>query len=216
MFLEAPLYVQITTRCNMRCIHCCSSCTAIGEDMSFSTFKKAIDSALSLEYGEILIGGGEPTLHPRLLDMVRYVNSQISMPKFYTDLSMITNGTCDKSLWSRLIRFKRLKIDVSKDIFHDTSKIKPWVREWADRLDHRWNDYDNSYTIELEGRAKKNRKRIRALCRKKGYLIDFVEPYISGVNVTPSGIVTQDQGPTQVPIGQVSKKTIATAYEGLQ
>lgn len=53
------MYVQITTRCNMSCAHCCMSATAKGKDMSIKTFRNV------LHYcdGYISIGGGEPTLH---------------------------------------------------------------------------------------------------------------------------------------------------------
>ena len=54
------MYIQITTRCNMECVHCCYACTSVGEDMSLEVFKKC------LEYDESpKLGGGEPTIHPK-------------------------------------------------------------------------------------------------------------------------------------------------------
>jgi len=54
------MYIQITTRCNMHCEHCCYSCGKRGHDMSAETY------AAALAYGDeyLSIGGGEPTLHP--------------------------------------------------------------------------------------------------------------------------------------------------------
>ena len=67
-------YIQITTRCNMQCAHCCFSCGGEdeqgrpnGEHMSIETLKntlKLLDSD-----AEITIGGGEPTIHPRFWEM---------------------------------------------------------------------------------------------------------------------------------------------------
>jgi len=54
------MYLQITTRCNMSCAHCCFSCTTQGEDMSIETFKNCLE--FDNEY--IILGGGEPTIHP--------------------------------------------------------------------------------------------------------------------------------------------------------
>jgi hypothetical protein len=54
------MYLQITTRCNMKCKHCCMSATKKGEDMSLETVK----AALRESDGYVTIGGGEPTLHP--------------------------------------------------------------------------------------------------------------------------------------------------------
>lgn len=61
------MYIQITTRCNMRCAHCCSSCTSRGKDMSPEVFKAAI-SILRDDY--ICIGGGEPTIHPNFWEFM--------------------------------------------------------------------------------------------------------------------------------------------------
>jgi organic radical activating enzyme len=61
------MYIQITTRCNMHCEHCCSSCTEEGEDMSMEVLKKAIEISSG---NQICIGGGEPTLHPRFKEML--------------------------------------------------------------------------------------------------------------------------------------------------
>ena len=53
------MYIQITTRCNMKCRHCGMNCTSKGRDMDFDTFKEALKHS---EY--ITLGGGEPTIHP--------------------------------------------------------------------------------------------------------------------------------------------------------
>lgn len=53
------MFVQITTRCNMRCAHCIFACGPTGEDMRSATFRAAIRHP-----EEVTIGGGEPTVHP--------------------------------------------------------------------------------------------------------------------------------------------------------
>lgn len=59
------MYIQITTRCNMSCEHCCNNCTADGEDMSIEIFREA------LRFDEyITIGGGEPTIHPKFWEIL--------------------------------------------------------------------------------------------------------------------------------------------------
>lgn len=52
------MYLQITTRCNMHCDHCCYRCEETGEDMSLEIFEKA----LSYDDETATIGGGEPTV----------------------------------------------------------------------------------------------------------------------------------------------------------
>lgn len=67
-------YIQITTRCNMQCAHCCFSCgeedehgQPKGEHMSVETLKNTL-KLLDTD-AEITIGGGEPTMHPRFWEM---------------------------------------------------------------------------------------------------------------------------------------------------
>lgn len=59
------MYIHITTKCNMRCAHCCMSCEpGKGVDMGLGTFRKALKVAG--HHGEyVTLGGGEPTVHPR-------------------------------------------------------------------------------------------------------------------------------------------------------
>lgn len=54
-------YIQLTTRCNHQCPHCCFDCISQGEDMSWETFQAVKDY---FESETISLGGGEPTLHP--------------------------------------------------------------------------------------------------------------------------------------------------------
>jgi len=76
------VYLQITTRCNMRCGHCCFSCApGAGEDMPHRVFAAAL--RLAANYGEyICLGGGEPTVHPQferfLLEAIAMSDSELS------------------------------------------------------------------------------------------------------------------------------------------
>lgn len=55
------MYLQLTTRCNMKCKHCCMNAKKTGEDISIETLRKVL-YYFSGDY--ITLGGGEPTLHP--------------------------------------------------------------------------------------------------------------------------------------------------------
>lgn len=70
------MYISITKRCNMKCGHCCYSCTSKGEDMPWEVFHAIIDK-WGVLYAEsnsyVSLGGGEPTLHPKFWSMVYYV-----------------------------------------------------------------------------------------------------------------------------------------------
>ncbi len=65
------MYLQITTKCNMTCEHCCYSCTMRGKHGDYNTIIDSI--AFARDYTNcISLGGGEPTLHPRFFDILRH------------------------------------------------------------------------------------------------------------------------------------------------
>jgi organic radical activating enzyme len=64
------VYLQITTKCNMHCDHCCYSCTMKGKHMDWATVCDAVAFARETDGEMVSIGGGEPTLHPRFFDVL--------------------------------------------------------------------------------------------------------------------------------------------------
>ena len=63
------MYIQITNRCNALCPHCSLSCTKKGSDMTRDNFIKAL--TIVRDSGDcIVLGGGEPTIHPLFWDFL--------------------------------------------------------------------------------------------------------------------------------------------------
>lgn len=109
------MYLQITTRCNMLCAHCCFACTREGSDMTRDTFVKGLVLAQS-SGDDITIGGGEPTLHPLFWDFVGLALHHCG----YGGLFVATNGTDEKSTESlaRLCEREVLGARISRDRYH--------------------------------------------------------------------------------------------------
>ena len=68
------LFLEITRKCNLSCIHCGSDCSADFQSPELTTesWMKIIDY-ISEKYSDELafvISGGEPTVHPNLLKIV--------------------------------------------------------------------------------------------------------------------------------------------------
>lgn len=85
------LYVEITTRCNLRCTKCIKQVANNGiveADMPFATFKK-IGSELSTVDQLILNGIGEPLLHPQLESMLHIARKTMPLNAF---IGFQTNG----------------------------------------------------------------------------------------------------------------------------
>jgi sulfatase maturation enzyme AslB (radical SAM superfamily) len=118
------MYIQITTRCNMTCEHCCMRATAKGADMSREVFLEAMKMAES--YGHcITIGGGEPTIHPLLFDFIGIALAHSD----YQQVHIITNGKISSSAYrlAKMARAGFLGCDLSRDPWHDA--IDPRVVE---------------------------------------------------------------------------------------
>ena len=143
------MYLMITSRCNMTCAHCCSSCTAKGEDMTAETFSAAI--RMAEEYGyTISIGGGEPTLHPLFWS---FFGEALGANVEY--VWMATNGKITKTALALAGLAKgseRFSCALSQDRFHDPIEQRVVDAFRRANLELR----DTSQNLSNTGRAKKN------------------------------------------------------------
>lgn len=110
-------YIQITTRCNMACDHCCFACTKhTGEHMTIETYRNALSFAEDTG-AALAIGGGEPTMHPRFWEFFGMaLGSQVD------SIFMATNGKLRETA-KRLYRISQntdfVCIELSQDKFHE-------------------------------------------------------------------------------------------------
>jgi len=64
--------VQIDERCNLHCAHCFVSATTRGQSMPFERIKDLLIPRLAqCQVERVTLTGGEPTIHPQFLDVVR-------------------------------------------------------------------------------------------------------------------------------------------------
>lgn len=70
--------VEITSGCNLECPMCFAESGPGGKHIDFATFQRMVDRYVQLEgVADVLqISGGEPTIHPELVRMVRYACDQ--------------------------------------------------------------------------------------------------------------------------------------------
>lgn len=151
------MYIQLTTRCNMRCPHCCFSCTSRGQDMSLDTFKKAMWEA-SERCDCVTLGGGEPTIWRHFKEAIEWLHQEI-FHMTLEELSMITNGSRLHNTM-RMIHLKEMveelshtpiiSVRLSNDIFHDYDKVHPKVREW---FEYHPGNYHNISRAVAAGRG---------------------------------------------------------------
>ncbi|AEH24630.1 tungsten cofactor oxidoreductase radical SAM maturase [Pyrococcus yayanosii] len=93
------LYIEITNRCNLHCRMCFKQYWEDKEgDMDWDLFLKVLDDAEDLpELKMIYFGGiGEPTVHPRFMDMVREVKKRGFALGISTNGTLLTEGVMEE------------------------------------------------------------------------------------------------------------------------
>ena len=120
------MYVQITTKCNMKCAHCCFAATRSGAHMELNVFQKALSIAVN-RGNSFTIGGGEPTMHPRFFEYLKLVREESLRGNFEISPFMATNGKAYGKA-SRLLDIleddyevgdKAISVNLSQDDWHE-------------------------------------------------------------------------------------------------
>ena len=68
--------IEIIRRCACNCVHCSSlSDDKCPEILEYDVFADAVKSVAELGAKTICLSGGEPFMHPQIVDMIEYINS---------------------------------------------------------------------------------------------------------------------------------------------
>jgi len=79
------LSIEIIKRCPNHCIYCSSLSTDKSEEIiPYDTFKEIIDDAVEFGLKIVCFSGGEPFLHPQLVDMMEYSHKKGLKNYIYT------------------------------------------------------------------------------------------------------------------------------------
>ncbi len=111
------MYIQITTRCNMRCKHCCYSCRSKGQDMTIETYRAALKFTREYDNSFISLGGGEPTIHPLFW---QFLGEAIACA--YESVWLATNGSQTETsiALAKMAKKGIIGCALSQDIYHDS------------------------------------------------------------------------------------------------
>lgn len=100
----AGCYVEVTSQCNLRCVHCYNDSGVNKGKISVEAYKELINQFDIDSKPFITISGGEPLMHPDILDFLSYTHDKGITPL------MITNATLiDTKVASSL---KKIGIDI--------------------------------------------------------------------------------------------------------
>lgn len=116
------LLVSVTNVCNLSCKHCYVEKRS--EFMDFEVFKKAVDEFYIMGGLKLIISGGEPLMHPRIFDFLRYAKN------YPLRIVLLTNGYLLKD--SIIERLPELvdEVQISLDGFEGHEKLRgaSWKR----------------------------------------------------------------------------------------
>lgn len=75
--LESTYTIEITSRCNYKCTHCYVP-EYVKKDftLSMKEIQEEIDSIDMIKYPILKVTGGEPTIHPNFIDVVKYASNK--------------------------------------------------------------------------------------------------------------------------------------------
>jgi len=94
--LAAPetIHFSVTGRCDQACTGCFYSArpgsAVAAKDAPWALFERVVLEAEQARVFQIALGGGEPLLHPRLVDMVRLVREHSVVPNLTTNGNLLT------------------------------------------------------------------------------------------------------------------------------
>lgn len=140
------MYLQIVTRCNMTCAHCCMAATREGQDMSMHTFY----AALKRVQGNVTIGGGEPTLHRRFWDILMESKSYMEFEYGDGSVWLATNGKKKRIALAlaSLAKSGAIACSLSRDSYHDPIDPKVVAAFTVDRDRRGDNDYRDIRNVD--------------------------------------------------------------------
>jgi MoaA/NifB/PqqE/SkfB family radical SAM enzyme len=124
------LWLEITGKCNLFCAHCYAESGPQSElygDMAYGDWTRVIDEAAELGCRRVQFIGGEPTMHPRLEDLLDHTNQ-----RGFAFIEVYTNAT---RLGKKLLGcFQRRGVHVATSFYSDD----PVVHEQVTRGEGSW------------------------------------------------------------------------------
>ncbi len=88
------IHFSVTGRCDQACAGCFYSARpgsrVTPDDAPFQLFEKVVREAERTRVFQIALGGGEPLLHPRIVDMVRLARQHRLVPNLTTNGNLLT------------------------------------------------------------------------------------------------------------------------------
>ena len=113
------LWLEITGKCNLSCTHCYADSgphVDLHGRMSYGDWARILDEAAELGCRKVQFIGGEPTLHPRLDDLVDHANH-----RGFEFIEVFTNATRMEP--RRIGCFQRNHVHIATSFYSDDPAV---------------------------------------------------------------------------------------------
>lgn len=90
-------YVELTSNCNLRCLHCYNESGGKSNYLSEAAFKNIINSLPDDQTASITLSGGEPLLHPQIFQFINLVRERnLARALIITNATLISEEIAEK------------------------------------------------------------------------------------------------------------------------
>ena len=151
--------ISIISSCNMRCVYCHNEGNKKLSMLSITDIKKIIDSAYDLGMKNVRLTGGEPLIHPQILEICKMLSEEYGLKvgintnciEIEKILNLIENGWIDRVIvgldfYDKSVSKQSLIGKSSKEILENILKIKNKGCDVS--ISNVYNgDYDNIYKL---------------------------------------------------------------------
>lgn len=120
------LHVDITSECNERCIHCYipNAVKNKAEYISFQKFCQLVDDFIELGGNNIVLSGGEPLMHPNIIDILEYCKKNGLKIVVFSNLTLL-DEKLTKVLKSENVKLVQVSIySINPDVHDKITKKK--------------------------------------------------------------------------------------------
>lgn len=196
------LRISLTDRCNMRCVYCMP---AVGmqflprpELLTTDELLLVVRAAAAAGFRKVRLTGGEPTLRPDLVDIVREIKNTPGI----THIAMTTNALRMKKLAGPLKEAGLDRVNVSIDTL-DPDKFRVMTR--GGRLEQVWEGVRESDAVGLRpikinavvvrGMNDEEVPQLAALTVEHPWEMRFIEvmPLTGVANVAQDGVIKSEE-----------------------
>lgn len=110
--------LEITSRCNIDCVYCYCNPKKDKKDMSFENVKRTIDILSKSPIKQVTLTGGEPLLHPKIEDIVKYASDSGLITHICSNGYLLTKDLANKFAKNGL---SQIQVDIAhtRPDFHD-------------------------------------------------------------------------------------------------